>query len=106
MSIGAEVSISTVAVAVWIVGPRRDSGEQHISGRAQQHDVVELWVELALVGLAAGHEKTVLVVASEQIGDGLLAPYPSDDPSGSVTQWAPPVGIGIDSPVPTRAQDP
>jgi hypothetical protein len=68
--------------------------------RVQQHDLVELWIELALVDLAAGLKKVTVVVAGEQIGDGLLAPYPVGRSVRQCHPVPPTVGIGIDSPVP------
>jgi hypothetical protein len=38
--------------------------------------VVELGVELALVGLASRDEQVAVLVAGQQIGDGFLAPDP------------------------------
>lgn len=85
-------------LAIWIVGPRHDSGQQHLRGRAQQHDVVKLLVELPLIAHTAGHEQAVLL--GQQDSHGLLAPYPVRRPIRQRDLVAPPAVVRIHSRVP------
>ena len=61
---------------VGVAGPCRDPGDEDVSWCAQENDVVEVRVERSLVGLAAGDEQVAVIVAGQQAGDGVLAPYP------------------------------
>jgi hypothetical protein len=51
-------------------------GQEDVSRRTEQGDVVELRVELSLVRLAARHEQVAVLMAGQQGGDGVLAPDP------------------------------
>jgi hypothetical protein len=53
-----------------------DPVEDHLGGRAEQHDRVEPVVELALVRHAAGDEERSLVFRGEELGHPVLAPEP------------------------------
>jgi hypothetical protein len=75
------------------------------AGALKQDDVVELGIELPLVALAAGHEQLAGVVAGEQVGDGLLAPYPVQRSVRQRHPVTPPIGVGVDRPVSSCAED-
>src|ERR1700758_4861132 len=51
------------AFAVGVVVAGADSGQQHLGRCAKQGDLVELAVELALIGLASGDEQMAVLVA-------------------------------------------
>src|SRR5215510_4772540 len=72
-----------------------DPGQHDVGGRAQQRDVVELGVKLALVGLAARDEQMTVPVTSQQSGDGILAPYPVRGPVRQADPVTPLVRVGV-----------
>jgi hypothetical protein len=93
------------AFAVWVVGARRDAGQEDVSGGAQEDDVVEPGIELALVALTAGHEEAAGGMASEQVSHRLLAPYPVGRSIRQRYPVAPEVGIGIDGLMSSQAKE-
>src|SRR2546423_2554276 len=61
-------------LAVVVRRPCLDPVEDHLGGRAEQHDRVEPVVEPALVRHAAGDEERPLTVGGEEVGDPVLSP--------------------------------
>src|SRR5690348_13405792 len=81
------------ALAERVARARGDPLEQHLRGRAQQHDLVEAVVEAALVRDRPRYEERRLALSPEQLVDPPLVP---DVPAGLVRPRAPRLDVGLD----------
>jgi hypothetical protein len=82
----------------------RDPRQQDVSRGTQQGDVIELGVEVSLIGLASGDEQSPVPVIGQQAGDGILTPDPVRGPVGQGDPPAPLVGVCIHDAVTALAQ--